>query len=46
MWVLVFRILQSITHIISTSVPAVLIRANLFFAQVLIYLWWVLHLIR
>ncbi len=45
MWVLLFRILQSTTHIISTSVPAVLIRANLFFAQILIYLWWVLQLV-
>jgi uncharacterized MAPEG superfamily protein len=40
MWVLYARIGQSLTHIISTSVPAVLVRANLFFAQILIYLYW------
>ena len=45
MWVLYFRIAQSITHVISTSVPAVLLRANLFFAQMLIYLWWTIRLL-
>jgi len=40
MWVLWARIGQSVTHMISTSVPAVLVRANLFFAQLLIYLYW------
>jgi uncharacterized MAPEG superfamily protein len=40
MWVLWARIGQSLTHMISTSVPAVLVRANLFFAQMLIYLYW------
>lgn len=45
MWVLYARIGQSLTHIASTSVPAVLIRANLFFAQMLIYAWWCLHLL-
>jgi len=40
MWVLWARIGQSVTHMISTSVPAVLVRANLFFAQMLIYLYW------
>ena len=40
MWVLWARIGQSVTHLISTSVPAVLVRANLFFAQMLIYLYW------
>ena len=45
LWVLGLRIAQSATHIISTSVPAVLLRANLFFAQILIYLWWVAHLL-
>lgn len=44
MWVLYTRIGQSITHIVSTSVPAVWIRANLFFAQLLIYLWWAYRL--
>ena len=40
MWVLWARVGQSVTHMISTSVPAVLVRANLFFAQMLIYLYW------
>ena len=45
MWVLYARIGQSITHVVSTSVPAVLLRANLFFAQMIIYLWWTVHLL-
>jgi uncharacterized MAPEG superfamily protein len=45
MWVLYARIGQSLTHIVSTSVPAVLLRANLFFAQILMYLWWVIRLL-
>jgi hypothetical protein len=43
--VLYARIAQSVTHIISTSVPAVLLRANLFFVQALIYLWWTIRLL-
>ena len=45
MWVLYARIGQSLTHIVSTSVPAVLVRANLFFLQMLIYLYWSFKLI-
>lgn len=45
MWLLYARMAQSVTHIISTSVPAVLLRANLFFVQILIYLWWTLRLL-
>jgi uncharacterized MAPEG superfamily protein len=45
LWLLGLRLVQSLTHIVSTSVPAVLLRANLFFAQVLIYLWWTFHLL-
>ena len=45
MWVLYARIGQSLTHIVSTSVPAVQLRATLFFAQVLIYLWWAYRLL-
>jgi hypothetical protein len=45
MWVLYARIGQSLTHIVSTSVPAVMLRATLFFAQILIYLWWVIRLL-
>jgi uncharacterized MAPEG superfamily protein len=40
MWVLYARMGQSLTHLVSVSVPAVLLRANLFFAQVLIYAYW------
>lgn len=45
MWVLYLRLGQSLTHIISTSVPAVQLRATLFFGQMLIYLWWVIGLL-
>jgi uncharacterized MAPEG superfamily protein len=45
MWVLYARIGQSLTHMVSTSVPAVLVRANLFFAQILIYAYWSWHLL-
>ena len=45
MWVLWTRIGQSLTHLASTSVPAVLLRANLFFVQILIYLWWAIRLL-
>jgi uncharacterized MAPEG superfamily protein len=45
LWVLFARVGQSVTHVISTSVPAVIIRANLFFVQVLIYAWWSIRLL-
>jgi uncharacterized MAPEG superfamily protein len=45
MWVLVARLGQSITHVISVSVPAVLVRATFFSAQMLIFLWWVIRLL-
>ena len=45
MWVFYFRVGQSVTHLISTSVPAVNVRAVFFFLQMLIYLYWVLRLI-
>lgn len=45
MWVLYARIGQSLTHIISTSVPAVMLRATFFFIQILIYLWWAIRLL-
>ena len=45
MWVLYARIGQSLTHIASTSVPAVQLRAVFFFAQILIYLWWAARLL-
>ena len=45
MWVLYARIGQSLVHIASTSIPAVQVRAVLFFAQILIYLWWAIRLL-
>ena len=45
LWVLALRLGQSVTHIASTSNSAVLVRANLFFAQILIYVWWTIRLL-
>ena len=45
MWVLYLRLGQSVTHIVSTSVPAVQLRAALFFGQMLIYAWWAIQLL-
>ena len=45
MWVLCARIGQSAVHIASTSVPAVQLRATLFFVQILIYAWWAIRLL-
>ena len=45
MWVFYFRVGQSVTHLISTSVPAVNVRATFFFLQMLIYIWWVILLL-
>ena len=45
MWVLYLRVAQSTIHILSTSVPAVMVRATLFFAQVFIYAWWAIRLL-
>ena len=45
MWVLYARIGQSVTHIISTAPPAVLIRATLFTVQAVIYLAWSIRLL-
>lgn len=45
MWVLYARIAQSLVHIASTSVPAVMARANLFFLQMIIYLVWAIRLL-
>jgi uncharacterized MAPEG superfamily protein len=44
-WVLYSRIAQSVTHIISTSVPAVLLRATMLVVQLAIYLWWAIRLL-
>jgi len=44
-WVLVLRIGQSLSHIASTSILAVQVRATFFFAQILIYAYWTLRLL-
>ncbi len=38
-------IAQSVTHIISISVPAVLLRATMLTIQIAIYLWWGIQLV-
>jgi len=45
-WVLYSRIVQSVTHIVSTSVPAVLLRATMLTVQLVIYVWWAIQLLR
>jgi uncharacterized MAPEG superfamily protein len=45
LWVLTLRLGQSLTHIASTSVPAVQLRATLFFGQMGIYAWWAIQLL-
>jgi uncharacterized MAPEG superfamily protein len=45
LWVLYARIGQSVTHIASTGVPFVMVRATFFFAQILIYAWWCIALL-
>ena len=44
-WVLYARVGQSLVHIASTSVPAVLVRAGLFTVQILIYVYWSFRLL-
>ena len=44
-WVLYARIGQSVTHVASTSVPAVQVRFAFFLAQLVIYLIWTLRLL-
>jgi uncharacterized MAPEG superfamily protein len=44
-WLLGARLAQSTIHLISTSVPAVLLRAGLFFAQMFVYAWWIWRLL-
>jgi uncharacterized MAPEG superfamily protein len=46
MWVLYARIGQTLTHIVSTSAAAVQVRGAFFFAQMLIYIWWAIRLLR
>ena len=44
-WVLYARIGQSVTHVASTSVPAVQVRFAFFLAQLVIYAIWTLRLL-
>jgi uncharacterized MAPEG superfamily protein len=45
MWVLYARIVQSVTHIISTSVAFVLVRATMLVVQLVIYTSWIVQLL-
>lgn len=45
LWMLVARVGQSATHLISTSVPAVQVRFFFFVVQFAIALWWVVALL-
>ena len=44
-WVLAARIGQSVTHVISTSIPAVQLRFAFYLAQILIMVWWAVELL-
>ena len=46
MWVLYARVGQTLTHIVSTRVAAVQVRGAFFFAQILIYIWWAIRLLK
>jgi len=43
-WFLMARIAQSVTHILSTSSPAVMVRFTFFLVQIVIMIWWLLSL--
>lgn len=45
LWVLAARLGQSVTHILSTSVPAVQVRFAFYLAQVGIMGWWAVRLL-
>ena len=45
LWVLLARIGQSITHIVSTSIPAVQVRFAFYLAQIAIMGWWAIRLL-
>ena len=44
-WLLLARIGQSVTHVISTSIPAVQIRFAFYLTQIAIMLWWAILLL-
>jgi uncharacterized MAPEG superfamily protein len=43
-WVLIARVAQSTTHIVSTSSPAVMVRFTFFLAQIVIEIGWLIAL--
>lgn len=45
MWIVYARLGQSITHLISTSVPAVFIRFAFYGVQIVIMAWWTIRLV-
>ena|SRR5688572_16848201 len=45
MWVLWARIGQSVTHLASTSVPAIFVRFGFFIVQIVIYAYWAIQLL-
>ena len=45
LWLLYARIGQSVTHVASTSIPAVQLRFAFYLAQVGIMGWWAIHLL-
>jgi uncharacterized MAPEG superfamily protein len=44
-WLLYARLAHSLTHVISTSVPAVQLRFAFYLAQVAIMIWWAVELL-
>jgi len=46
LWVLAARVAQSVTHLISTSVPAVQLRFAFFLWQYLAIAWWLISFAR
>ena len=45
-WVLYARFIQSVTHVVSTAVPFVLLRATMLTVQLLIYAYWSFQLLN
>jgi uncharacterized MAPEG superfamily protein len=43
-WVLAARVCQSVTHLLSTSSPAVMVRFTFFLVQMVIQIWWLIAL--
>lgn len=45
LWLLYARIGQSLTHVLSTSIPAIQVRFAFYLAQIVIMGWWAIHLL-